>query len=52
MFDSILRGARVIDPLNRVDGVYDVAIQAGKIALLAPNIKEQTDKVRFMRFRN
>ena len=41
MFDSILRGARVIDPINRVDGVYDVAIQAGKIALVAPNIKEQ-----------
>lgn len=41
MFDTILRGARVIDPLNRLDGVNDVAIQAGKIALVAPNIKEQ-----------
>ncbi len=39
MFDSILRGARVVDPLNGLDGVYDVAIQDGKIAEVASRIE-------------
>ena len=31
-FDILLRGGRVIDPANGIDGVMGVAIKAGKIA--------------------
>lgn len=31
-FDILLRGGRVIDPANGIDGVMDVAIKDGKIA--------------------
>jgi dihydroorotase len=37
-FDLLIRGGRVIDPRNGVDGVMDVAIGGGKIARVAPNI--------------
>lgn len=32
MYDLILRGARVVDPLNSFDQIADIAIQQGKIA--------------------
>src|SRR5256885_8843683 len=31
-YDLLLKGGHVIDPRNNIDGVRDVAIQAGKIA--------------------
>jgi len=31
-YDWIIRGGRVIDPANELDGVFDVAIDAGRIA--------------------
>jgi dihydroorotase len=37
-YDLILRGGRVIDPANEIDGVRDVAIAGGKIAAVAPAI--------------
>ena len=37
-YDLLLRGGRVIDARNGVDAVRDVAIAAGKIALVAPRI--------------
>jgi dihydroorotase len=37
-YDLIVRGGRVIDPAQRIDRIMDVAIRAGKIAALAPNI--------------
>ena len=37
-FDKVLRGGRVIDPAQGLDGVMDVAITAGKIAQIAPTV--------------
>ena len=37
-YDLLLRGGHVIDARNNVDAVRDVAIAAGKIALVAPAI--------------
>jgi len=37
-YDLILRGGRVIDPKNNVDGIRDVAVKGGKIAAVAPSI--------------
>lgn len=34
----VIKDGRVIDPKNNIDGVMDVAIQDGKIALVAKNI--------------
>ena len=32
MYDLLLKGAHVVDPLNGVNGVNDVAVEGGKIA--------------------
>ena len=32
MWDLLLKGATVVDPLNRIEGVRDVAIENGQIA--------------------
>ncbi len=37
-WDLLLKGGRVIDPKNNVDGVFDVAIAGGKIARAGPNL--------------
>src|SRR5215813_3205725 len=37
-FDLIVRSGRVIDPASDIDGVHDVAVQAGRIAQVAPRI--------------
>lgn len=37
-YDLLLRGGRVIDAKNRIDGVMDVAIKDGKIARVAPGL--------------
>ena len=37
-FDILLKGGHVIDPANRINGVMDVAVAAGKIARVAPSI--------------
>jgi len=37
-YDLLLRGGHVIDTKNKVDGVRDVAIRNGKIALVAARI--------------
>src|SRR5678815_4161411 len=37
-YDLVLQGGRIIDPKNNVDRVADVAIQAGKIAAVGPNL--------------
>jgi len=37
-YDLVLHGGHVIDPKNNVDGMFDVAISAGKIAAIAPSI--------------
>ena len=37
-YDLLLKGGHVIDAKNRIDGVRDVAIAAGRIALVAEKI--------------
>jgi dihydroorotase len=37
-FDLVLKGGRVLDPANAIDGLLDVGIAGGKIARLAPSI--------------
>ncbi len=37
-YDLLLKGGHVIDPKNAIDGVRDVAIQAGKIAAVEASI--------------
>ncbi len=37
-FDLVLKGGRVIDPAQKLDGKFDVAIRRGKIAAVAPKI--------------
>ena len=36
--DILLKGGHVIDPKNRIDGIFDVAITGGKIAKVATDI--------------
>src|SRR5690349_24759864 len=38
-YDLILRGARVIDPAQRLDAVSDVAFSGGKVAKVAPKLE-------------
>ena len=37
MYDLLLRGAHVVDPLNGVNGIADVAVADGKIAAQKDN---------------
>ncbi len=38
MYDLLIQGGTVIDPSQGINGVNDVAIEDGKIAMVAPNI--------------
>jgi dihydroorotase len=38
MFDLVLKGGRVVDPSNQLDGVMDIAVDKGTIARIAPDI--------------
>ena len=38
-YDLILRGGRVIDPSQRIDGVMDVAFSGGKVAKVGPKLE-------------
>jgi len=38
-YDLVLKGARVIDPAQGLDGTFDIGIRRGKIAALAPQIR-------------
>jgi dihydroorotase len=40
--DILLKGGHVIDPKNKIDGIMDVAITAGNISQVAPNIPANT----------
>src|SRR5260370_18217809 len=37
-FDLVLKGGRVIDPAQAIDGIRDVGIADGKIAAIAPDL--------------
>ena len=43
-FDILLRGGRVIDPSQEIDGLFDVAIKDGKIAAVTANIVPSSAK--------
>lgn len=40
MFDTILRGGRLIDPSQDIDTVCDIAFSEGRVAKIAPRIAE------------
>ncbi len=44
-FDIVLRGGRVLDERNGIDGVFDVAIKAGKIAAVGRDLATAGAKV-------
>ena len=44
--DLILKGGRVIDPSQGLDGVMDVGFAGGKVARLAPNLADGKAKIR------
>jgi len=43
-YSIIIKGGHVIDPKNKIDGVMDLAINDGKIALVAKNIDTKEGK--------
>ena len=38
LYDLILRGGRVIDPAQKLNGIHDVAVKDGRIAAVLPSI--------------
>ncbi len=45
-YDLVLRGGRLIDPAQGLDGAYEIGIRRGKIAAVAPKLKAtKTSKV-------
>jgi dihydroorotase len=38
MYDLVIQGGTVIDPTQGINGLYDVAVEDGKIVRVAPNI--------------
>ena len=43
-YNTIIKGGHVIDPKNNIDTIMDIAINDGKIALLAKNIEAKEGK--------
>src|SRR5262245_21908202 len=41
-YDLVIKGGRVIDPSLGIDGIRDVAIAAGRIAAVEPDIKVES----------
>jgi dihydroorotase len=44
-FDLVLKGGRVIDPAQGIDAIRDVAIAAGKIAAVAPDLRGAAETI-------
>src|SRR5689334_5409090 len=40
--DLLLKGGQLVDPKNNIDGRMDVAVRAGKVSAVAPNIDAST----------
>jgi len=38
LYDLLLRGGRVIDPAQDIDGIHDVAVKDGRVAAVRPSI--------------
>ncbi len=45
MMELLLKNGRVVDPVNAIDGVFDVAISDGKIECVEKNITAPADKI-------
>ena len=43
-YSIIIKGGHVIDPKNKIDGIMDLAINDGKIAMVAPSIDAREGK--------
>lgn len=43
-YSTVIKGGHVIDPKNKIDGIMDVAINEGKIVLVASNIDAKEGK--------
>ncbi|MEX0884240.1 MAG: amidohydrolase/deacetylase family metallohydrolase, partial [Cyclobacteriaceae bacterium] len=43
-YDLLIKGGRLIDPKNNIDGVMDIAITDGKVAKVAKSIQEEEAK--------
>lgn len=48
-YDLVLKGGRVLDERNGVDGLFDVAISKGRIAAVAKDIDPAGSKVRYVK---
>lgn len=46
MHDLLLRGGRVIDPEQGIDGICDVAFQGGKVAAIGADLAPEAHEVR------
>lgn len=44
IYSTLIKGGHVIDPKNKIDGIMDVAINEGKIVLVATNIDVKEGK--------
>ena len=44
IYSVIIKGGHVIDPKNNIDGIMDLAINDGKIAMVSPNIDANQGK--------
>ena len=44
LYDLVLRGGRVIDPAQNIDGAFDVAVRGGRIAAVLPAITPSSAK--------
>ncbi len=45
MYDLILKGGTVVDPSTNHNGLFDVAIERGVIACVAPDITDEPRRV-------
>jgi dihydroorotase len=44
-YDLLLKGGRVIDPRNEIDGIYDLAVREGRIVAIAPALEPGAARV-------
>src|SRR3984957_6991854 len=44
-FDTVVKGGRLIDPKNRIDGIRDIGIRKGRVAAVAPNLDPGKAKI-------
>ena len=44
-YDMVIKGGHLIDPINKIDQIMDVAISGNKIAAIEKNSDEQAKKV-------